>query len=159
MTSVYDFSYTSLEGTKVDMVDYRDKALLIVNTASECGFTPQYEGLQKLYDGYKERGLVVIGFPCNQFGSQEPGGSEEIGSFCQKRFGVSFPLAEKIEVNGDNAHPLYRFLKSEAPGVLGSQLIKWNFTKFLVAKDGKSISRYASTTTPEDLKADIEALL
>lgn len=159
MTSVYDFSYTSIEGNKVDMVEYRDKALLIVNTASECGFTSQYEGLQKIYESLKDRGLVVLGFPCNQFGSQEPGGSREIGSFCQKRFGVSFPLAEKIEVNGDNAHPLYRFLKSEAPGILGSQAIKWNFTKFLVAKDGKAIKRYASTTTPEDLVADIEALL
>lgn len=159
MTSVYDFSYTSLEGTKVEMVEYRDKALLIVNTASECGFTSQYEGLQKIYDDLKEKGLVVIGFPCNQFGSQEPGGSEEIGSFCQKRFGVTFPLAEKIEVNGDDAHPLYRFLKSEAPGILGSQAIKWNFTKFLVARDGKSIKRYSSTTTPEDLVGDITALL
>lgn len=159
MTSIYDFSYTSLEGQKVDMAEYRDKAILVVNTASECGFTSQYEGLQKLYEEHKDKGLVIIGFPCNQFGGQEPGSSEEIGSFCQKRFGVSFPLGEKIEVNGDNTHPLYRFLKSEAPGILGSQAIKWNFTKFLIAKDGKTVTRFASTTTPEDLSRDIAELL
>jgi glutathione peroxidase len=159
MTSIYDFSANSLDGKPVSLKDYAGKVLLVVNTASKCGFTPQYEGLEALHQKYRERGLAVLGFPCNQFGAQEPGTADEIGSFCQKNYGVSFPLFEKIDVNGDGAHPLYRWLKSSAKGVLGSEGIKWNFTKFLVDRQGHVIERFAPTTKPADLAADIEKLL
>ena len=133
--------------------------MLVVNTASKCGFTPQYEGLEKVYQQYKDKGLVVLGFPCNQFGAQEPGGKEEIQEFCQLNYGVSFPMFDKIDVNGHNTHPLYEYLKKQATGVLGSESIKWNFTKFLVNRDGKVVDRFAPTTKPEDMARDIEALL
>jgi glutathione peroxidase len=157
--SIYDFSATSLEGQPISLSTYKDKVLLIVNTASQCGFTPQYQGLQALYDKYASQGLVVLGFPCNQFGQQEPGSDAEIQSFCQTRFGVSFPLFQKIEVNGSNAHPLYQYLTKAAPGILGTEAIKWNFTKFLVDRTGKVVKRYPSMTKPEDLEKDIQALL
>jgi glutathione peroxidase len=159
MSTVYDFSANSLDGQPVSLRDFAGKVLLVVNTASKCGFTPQYEGLEAIYQQYRERGLVVLGFPCNQFGAQEPGTAEEIGSFCQKNYGVSFPMFDKIDVNGDAAHPLYRWLKSNATGLLGSEAIKWNFTKFLIGRDGKVIDRFAPTTKPEDLKSNVEALL
>jgi glutathione peroxidase len=159
MSNVYDFTANSLDGKPVSLGEYSGKVLLIVNTASKCGFTPQYQGLEALYQQYRDRGLTVLGFPCNQFGEQEPGSAEEIGSFCQKNYGVSFPMFEKIEVNGEGAHPLYRWLKSNAKGLLGSEAIKWNFTKFLVDRNGNVIDRFAPTTKPEDLKPKVEALL
>jgi glutathione peroxidase len=158
-STVYDFSATSIEGQPVEMSTYRDKVLLIVNTASQCGFTSQYQGLQALHDKYSSKGLAVLGFPCNQFGQQEPGSATDIQSFCEKRFGVSFPLFEKIDVNGVNAHPLYQYLEKAAPGIFGSEGIKWNFTKFLVDGGGKVIKRYGSTTDPKDIERDIESLL
>lgn len=154
-----EFSAESLGGGTQSLTDYAGKVLLIVNTASNCGFTPQYTGLEALYQRFKDQGLVILGFPCNQFGAQEPGSDPEIASFCQKNYGVSFPLFAKIEVNGDNTHPLFQHLKKSAPGVLGSESIKWNFTKFLVSRDGVLIKRYASTTTPESMARDIEELL
>ena len=157
--NTFDFTAASLDGTPVDLSRYRGKVLLIVNTASQCGFTPQYKGLEQLYRDYHERGLEVLGFPCNQFRQQEPGSEAEIGAFCEKNFGVSFPLFAKIDVNGDHAHPLFRHLKREAPGVLGTQAVKWNFTKFLVGRDGRVLKRYAPTTKPVDITRDIEALL
>lgn len=159
MSSIYDFSANSLDGKPVALRDFAGQVLLVVNTASKCGFTPQYAGLEALYRQYRERGLAVLGFPCNQFGAQEPGTAEQIGSFCQQNYGVSFPMFEKIDVNGAAAHPLYRWLKSNARGVLGSEAIKWNFTKFLIDRDGKGVERFAPTTKPEDLTANIEALL
>jgi glutathione peroxidase len=159
MTTAYDFNATSLAGQPVALQDFTGKVMLVVNTASKCGFTPQYEGLEALYQKYRDRGLIVLGFPCNQFGEQEPGSADEIGAFCQRNYGVSFPMFEKIDVNGDGAHPLYRWLKQTAPGVLGTERIKWNFTKFLVDRRGSVVDRYAPTTKPEDLSKDIEALL
>lgn len=159
MNSVYDFTANSLSGQPVSLDTYKGKVILIVNTASECGFTPQYQGLEKLYQQFKDSGVVVLGFPCNQFGHQEPGTAAEIGAFCEKNYGVTFPLFEKIDVNGDNAHPLYQFLKHQAPGVLGSEAIKWNFTKFLIKKDGTVFHRYASLTKPEELIDDVKKLL
>jgi glutathione peroxidase len=159
MSSIYDFSANSLSGQPVSLETYKGKVLLIVNTASECGFTPQYQGLEKLYQQFKDLGVVVLGFPCNQFGHQEPGTAAEIGAFCEKNYGVTFPLFEKIDVNGDNAHPLYQYLKQQAPGLLGSEAIKWNFTKFLVNQDGAVINRYAPLTKPEDLVDDVKKLL
>lgn len=159
MTDVYDFSATSLAGEPIDLSVFRGKVLLIVNTASKCGFTPQYKGLQALYEKYRDRGLEILGFPCNQFGRQEPGSEADIGQFCEVNFGVTFPLFSKIDVNGSNAHPLYRHLKEEAPGLLGSKAVKWNFTKFLVDREGRVVRRYAPTDTPESLERDIEALL
>lgn len=159
MTTVHDFSPAALAGAPLDLSAFRGKVLLIVNTASECGFTPQYKGLEALYRQYRQQGLEVLGFPCNQFGRQEPGTAEEIGAFCEKNFGVTFPLFAKIEVNGDNADPLYKFLKKAAPGLAGTESIKWNFTKFLVKKDGTVYKRYAPQTSPADLAADIEKLL
>ena len=157
--NTFDFTATSIDGTPVDLSRYRGKVLLIVNTASECGFTPQYAGLEQLYRQYREHGLEVLGFPCNQFKHQEPGTEAEIGAFCEKNFGVSFPLFAKVDVNGGNAHPLFRHLKREAPGVLGTEAVKWNFTKFLVDREGRVIKRYAPRTKPEEISADIEALL
>lgn len=159
MSTVYDFTADSLTGDTVNLEDYRGKVLLIVNTASKCGFTPQYKGLQKLFEKYEEQGVTVLGFPCNQFGHQEPGGEGEISEFCELNYGVSFPMFAKIDVNGDNAHPLYQHLKQEAPGLLGSKGIKWNFTKFLVNREGQVVKRYAPTDKPEDIAKDIEKLL
>lgn len=157
--SIYDFKVTKNNGDEASMADYKGKVLLIVNTASKCGFTPQYDGLQALYDKYKEQGLEILGFPCDQFGHQEPGSDEEIMEFCTLNFNVKFPMFKKIDVNGDNAAPLYTYLKTEAPGLLGSKSIKWNFTKFLVGKDGKVIDRYSSQTKPEKIATDIEKAL
>jgi glutathione peroxidase len=159
MTTIYDFEARRMNGTAVPLDQYRGKALLIVNTASACGFTPQFGGLEALHKTYGERGLAVLGFPCNQFGSQDPGSNEEIAQFCQLNYGVSFPMMAKIDVNGPQADPLYKWLTVEAPGILGSKAIKWNFTKFLVGKDGKVIKRYAPTDKPEDMAKDIEAAL
>ncbi len=159
MSSLYDFEAQSIDGQPVKLERYRGKPLLIVNTASACGFTPQFGGLEQLHQTYGDRGLVVLGFPCNQFGNQDAGSNEEIASFCQRNFGVSFPMMSKIEVNGAQAHPLYQWLAAEAPGLLGSKAIKWNFTKFLVGKDGRVIKRYAPQDAPEKLAKDIEAAL
>ena len=157
--SVYDFTVKNIDGKELSLSAYKGKVLLIVNVASECGFTKQYAGLQELYDKYKGKGLVILGFPCNQFGGQEPGTEKEIKQFCSSKFGVNFPLFSKIDVNGNNTAPLYQYLKSEAKGVLGTEDIKWNFTKFLIDKNGKVIDRYASATTPVDLTSKIEELL
>lgn len=157
--SIYDFRAERLYGDEACLDAYRGKVLLIVNTASECGFTPQYAGLETLYRKFRDDGLVVLGFPCNQFGAQEPGDAEAIGQFCQSRFDVTFPLFAKIEVNGDHTHPLYAWLKHEAAGVLGTEAIKWNFTKFLVDRNGKVVHRYAPATTPEEIAEAVEALL
>jgi glutathione peroxidase len=157
--SVYDFQAQSISGQTVALADYRGQVLLIVNTASACGFTPQFAGLEKLHQQYASQGLAVLGFPCNQFGAQDPGSNEEIGAFCQKNYGVSFPMMAKIEVNGAGAHPLYQWLKHEAPGLLGSEGIKWNFTKFLVGRDGRVLQRYAPMDAPAKLAKDIEAAL
>lgn len=159
MTTVFDFTAQDIAGKDVDLSQYQGKVLLIVNTASKCGFTPQYKGLQALFEKYRERGLEVLGFPCNQFGHQEPGDEAAISEFCELNFGVDFPLFGKIDVNGDSAHPLYRHLKDEAPGLLGSKAVKWNFTKFLVNRDGQVVKRYAPTDKPESLAKDIEKLL
>jgi len=156
---ISDFSTERLEGGTQPLADYAGKVLLIVNTASECGFTPQYQGLEALYERFKEHGLVVLGFPCNQFGHQEPGSASEIGAFCEKNYGVTFPMFARIDVNGPGAHPLYNYLKKSAPGVLGSEAIKWNFTKFLINRQGEVVKRYAPATKPEAIVADIEALL
>ena len=158
-TSIYDFTATGIGGQPVALSQFQGQVLLIVNTASACGFTPQFGGLEKLHQAYGERGLVVLGFPCNQFGSQDPGSNDEIASFCQLNYGVSFPMMEKVDVNGAQAHPLYQWLTAEAPGLLGSKAIKWNFTKFLVGKDGQVLKRYAPTDTPKSLQKDIEAAL
>ncbi len=160
--TIYGFSAETLEGGTVALSKYEGRVMLIVNTASQCGFTPPYAGLEEIYRTYKERGLEVLGFPCNQFGGQEPGTAEEIGAFCERNYGVSFPIFAKIDVNGSNAHPLYRFLKKAKPGLLGplgGGAIRWNFTKFLVDRDGRVVARYASMTKPESLAKDIEKLL
>lgn len=160
MTRVpYDIPVRTLSGQDTTLAEHAGKVMLIVNTASQCGFTPQYAGLEALYREYGPRGLVVLGFPCNQFGAQEPGDSEQIASFCETRFQVSFPMFERIDVNGEHAHPLYLWLKQQASGLLGTEAIKWNFTKFLVSRDASSVERYAPTTTPASLRKDIEALL
>ena len=157
--SIYDFKATRLNGDEESLDAYRGKVLLIVNTASECGFTPQYAGLETLYQNLKSRDFVVLGFPCNQFGAQEPGDATAIEQFCQVNFGVTFPMFAKIEVNGENTHPLYAYLKHEAAGLLGTEAIKWNFTKFLVDREGQVVERYAPATKPEDLVQAVEALL
>lgn len=159
MPSVHDFTAKSLSGEDVSLADFRGKVLLIVNTASKCGFTPQYAGLEKLHEELSPRGFAVLGFPCNQFGQQEPGDAQEIQKFCSLTYNVTFPMFAKIDVNGANAHPLYEFLKSEKSGLLGIEAIKWNFSKFLVDQQGRVVERYAPTTTPASLKGDIEALL
>ncbi|WP_288774861.1 glutathione peroxidase [uncultured Psychrobacter sp.] len=158
MSTIYDFSAKDLSGNNVGFSDFKDKVLLIVNTASKCGFTPQFEGLEKLHQQYKDQGLVVIGFPCNQFGSQDPGSNDEIGAFCQKNYGVDFLMMEKIDVNGNNEHPLYTWLKKQEGGFL-TDGIKWNFTKFLVNRQGEVVERYAPTTKPESIESDIVKLL
>jgi glutathione peroxidase len=156
--NIYQFSAKTIDGAEKSLADYKGKVVLIVNVASKCGFTKQYEGLEKLYKKYKDKGLVILGFPCNQFGSQEPGSSEEIKSFCSLTYGVSFDMFEKIDVNGENAHPLYKFLTSEKKGFITSA-IKWNFTKFLINKNGEPIERFATQTTPESLESKIEEAL
>ena len=159
MASIYDFSVEDITGKEVTLDKYRGKAMLIVNTASKCGFTPQYKGLEELYEKLHGKGLEILGFPCNQFGGQEPGTDTEIAQFCELNYGVSFPMFAKVDVNGGDAHPLYRHLKKEAKGVLGTEAIKWNFTKFLVDRNGKVVRRYAPTDKPESIEADIAALL
>ncbi|MCJ0765468.1 glutathione peroxidase [Variovorax terrae] len=159
MSSIYDFDALQINGKTVRLKKYQGKVLLVVNTASACGFTPQFGGLEELHQTYGGQGLVVLGFPCNQFGAQDPGSNDEIASFCQVNYGVSFPMMAKIDVNGAQADPLYKWLTEEAPGLLGSKAIKWNFTKFLVGKDGQVIRRYAPTDTPQGLARDIEAAL
>jgi glutathione peroxidase len=159
MTTIYDFSAKSLQGKDIPLSEFKDKVLLIVNTASKCGFTPQYAGLETLYEKLSAKGLTILGFPCNQFGQQEPGGAEEIGAFCQMNYGVSFPMFDKIDVNGPKAHPLYQYLKDEQPGVLGTKNIKWNFTKFLVDRGGKVVDRFAPMTKPEDIEKSIAKVL
>jgi glutathione peroxidase len=159
MSSVYDFNARTLEGDDRSLADYRGQALLIVNVASKCGFTPQYEGLEALYRKYRERGFAVLGFPCNQFGHQEPGDASAIREFCTSSYDVTFPMFAKIDVNGEQAHPLYEYLKHESKGLLGTEAIKWNFTKFLVDKHGKVVERYAPTVGPESLEADVEKVL
>lgn len=158
MNTIYDFAAERMDGTSQALADYEGQVLLIVNTASKCGFTPQFEGLEALYQQFKDEGLMVIGFPCNQFGSQDPGSNEEIDAFCQKNYGVSFPMMAKIEVNGSDAHPIFDWLKDQKGGLL-TDGIKWNFTKFLIGRDGQVIDRYAPTTKPEAIKADIEKAL
>ena len=159
MASIYDFSVKDIHGKERKLDQYKDKVMLIVNVASECGFTPQYKGLEAMYEKLHSRGLEVLGFPCNQFGAQEPGTAEEIESFCELNYGVTFPLFAKIDVNGDNAAPLYKYLKKEKPGLLGTEAIKWNFTKFLVDRDGNVVKRYAPNDTPESIAGDIEKSL
>ncbi|HVU22232.1 MAG TPA: glutathione peroxidase [Rhizomicrobium sp.] len=159
MSGVYDFTAQTLQGKEVSLADYRGQVLLIVNTASKCGFTPQYEGLEKLHEDLHPRGLTILGFPCNQFGSQEPGSADDIGQFCQVNYGVSFPMFAKIDVNGAQAHPLYKFLTHEKRGFLGTASIKWNFTKFLIDRAGNVVARYGSTTRPEQITPAIEKLL
>ena len=156
---IYGFTSKGLQGEDISLEQYKGKLLLVVNTASKCGFTPQYSGLEELYQKYKDDGLVVLGFPCNQFGHQEPGSSEEIGEFCQQNYGVTFQMFQKVDVNGDNAAPVFKFLKNEAPGILGTEKIKWNFTKFLVDQQGKVVKRYAPKDTPAQIEKDISSLL
>jgi len=158
MPTLTDFTATTLDGADKALSDYAGSAVLVVNTASQCGFTPQYAGLEKLHETFQDQGFAVLGFPCNQFGDQEPGAADEIGEFCERNYGVSFPMFEKVDVNGPDAHPVFEWLRTEKRGLLG-QKIKWNFTKFLVGRDGRVIKRYGSTTKPEDIAADIEAAL
>jgi glutathione peroxidase len=159
MSNIGDFSVQGIAGETVDLAQYTGSVVLVVNVASQCGFTPQYEGLQALYEQYKDRGLVVLGFPCNQFGAQEPGNEAEILDFCTTKFNVSFPLFAKVDVNGENAAPLFTWLKGEKPGLLGIEAVKWNFSKFLLDRQGKVVDRFAPMTKPEDLSAEIEKLL
>ena len=159
MKTIYDFKVKTIQGEETTLEQYKGNVLLIVNVASKCGFTPQYDGLEALYKKYKDKGVVVLGFPCNQFRSQEPGTEKEIQNFCRVNFGVTFPMFSKLNVNGDDTHPLYVYLKSEQPGILGSEIIKWNFTKFLVDKKGKVVDRFGSSTKPKEIEKDIEALL
>ena len=159
MPSIYDFEALAIDGQPVNLSAFKGQVLLIVNTASACGYTPQFAGLEQLHQSYAAQGLAVLGFPCNQFGSQDPGSNEEIGAFCQRNYGVSFQMMEKIKVNGDGAHPLYQWLTAEAPGILGSKAIKWNFTKFLIGKDGRVLQRYAPQDAPKKIAKDIEAAL
>ncbi len=159
MSQLYTFTATATDGTEVNLADYQGRVLLIVNTASKCGFTPQYDGLEKLQGQFHEQGFDVLAFPCNQFGKQEPGTDEEIVEFCTMNFNTSFPLFSKIDVNGDQAHPLYTWLKKEAPGIFGSEGIKWNFTKFLINRNGEVVKRYASKDKPEAIAKDVAALI
>lgn len=157
--SIYDYSAVDIRGQERRLADYQGKVLLVVNTASKCGFTPQFDGLEKLYNDLQAQGLMILGFPCNQFGKQDPGEDSQIEEFCQLNYGVSFPMFSKVDVNGDDAHPLYKYLKSQAKGLLGSQAIKWNFTKFLIDRDGQVVARYGSVDKPEKISVDIRALL
>lgn len=157
--SIYEFSAVDIQGNERAMAEFKGKVILVVNTASKCGFTPQYEGLENMYKELHGQGLEILGFPCNQFGQQEKGDNGQIAEFCMKNYGVSFPMFSKIDVNGDDAHPLYAFLKNQAPGVLGSQGIKWNFTKFLIGKNGEVLKRFASTAKPQEIAKEVKALL
>jgi glutathione peroxidase len=159
MTDIYAFEAVDIKGASVKLADYRDKVVLVVNTASKCGFTPQFAGLEKLYEKFRDRGFAVLGFPCNQFGKQDPGNNGEIEEFCQLNYGVSFPMFAKVDVNGPTAHPLFQHLKTSAPGIFGSENIKWNFTKFLVDKNGKVVARFAPLTKPEDIEQAVTAAL
>ena len=159
MSSIYDFKVVTIQGEETTLSPYKNQILLIVNVASKCGFTSQYDGLEALYKKYKDKGFTVLGFPCNQFGSQEPGTEKEIQNFCRVNFGVTFPMFSKINVNGEKTHPLYQYLKSEQPGILGTEAIKWNFTKFLVDREGNVIKRFGSSTTPKEIEKEIETLL
>ena len=159
MTTIYDFQAELLEGEQKNLADYQGKVLLVVNTASQCGLTPQFEGLEQLYQDYQLQGLLILGFPCNQFAQQDPASNEENGSFCQRNYGVSFPMFAKVDVNGPTAHPLYQYLTTEAKGILGSQSIKWNFTKFLINQKGQVVKRYAPIVKPEKIAKDIQRLL
>ena len=159
MTTVYEFSAKTIDGKSRKLGDYKGKVLLVVNTASQCGFTPQYKGLETLYKQFKDRGFAVLGFPSNQFGQQEPGNDTEIAEFCEMNFGVTFPLFSKVDVNGDGAHPLFKYLTSAKPGMLGSEGIKWNFTKFLIDRQGNVVKRYAPTDTPEKIEKDLAGVL
>ncbi len=159
MASIYDFEATSITGQPTSLASHRGHVLLVVNTASACGFTPQFAGLEQLHADYAAQGLVLLGFPSNEFGGQDPGSNDEIASFCQLNYGVSFPMMAKVKVNGGDAHPLWQWLKAQAPGVLGTEAVKWNFTKFLVGRDGRVLKRYAPTDTPQSLRKDIEAAL
>jgi len=159
MKTIYDFEIKTITGTETTLQEYKGKVMLIVNVASKCGYTPQYDGLESLYKKYQDKGFVVLGFPCNQFGSQEPASESEIQNFCRVNFGVTFPMFAKIDVNGDDAHPLYKYLKSKKPGILGTETIKWNFTKFLIDKEGNIIKRFGSSTKPIDIEREIETLL
>ena len=159
MTTLQDFSARSIDGRDIDLSEFQGRVVLVVNTASQCGFTPQYQGLQALHDRYSAQGFTVLGFPCDQFGHQEPGDDAEIAGFCERNFGVTFPLFSKIEVNGDGAHPLYQWLRRKAPGLLGLQAVKWNFTKFLVDRSGNQVTRFGSDVEPADIAPHIEALL
>jgi glutathione peroxidase len=159
MSTVYEYTAKALDGKEIKLEQYKGNVMLIVNTASKCGFTSQFAGLEKLHEEYSKRGLSLLGFPCNQFGAQEPGDSTEIGAFCQKNYGVDFQMFDKIEVNGDHAHPLYKYLTDKAPGLLGLKDIKWNFTKFLLDREGNIVKRYAPNVEPADISADIEKLL
>jgi glutathione peroxidase len=158
-SNVFDFSCTTSGGDELPLANYRGKVLLVVNTASKCGFTPQFAGLEEMYEKYRERGLEILGFPCNQFGKQDPGSNDEITEFCQLNYGVSFPMFDKIEVNGSGADPLYQHLKKVAPGALGTRRIKWNFTKFLINRDGEVLKRFAPATTPSQIEKEIKRLL
>jgi glutathione peroxidase len=159
MDTIYSFNVKTIDGKSIALEDYKGQLLLIVNTASQCGFTPQYAGLESLYQSFQGQGFTVLGFPCNQFGQQEPGTSQEIAGFCDSHYSISFPLFEKVEVNGQNAHPLFTYLKSASPGILGSQTVKWNFTKFLVDRDGIAIKRYPSLVTPSMIQKDLKKYL
>ncbi len=159
MTTIYDFTVDDIEGHPVKLDRYKDKVLLVVNTASKCGFTPQYKGLEALYRKYKDQGLEVLGFPCNQFGSQEPGNEQEIATFCETNYDITFPMFRKVDVNGEGAAPVYRYLKSAKPGVLGTEAIKWNFTKFLVDRGGNVVARFAPNDTPESIERDVAKAL
>ena len=159
MTTIADFTVTTNRGEELDLAEKEGKVLLVVNTASKCGFTPQYDGLEKLFEKYKDQGFEVLGFPCNQFGAQEPGNADEIAEFCKINFGVTFPLMAKVDVNGDKASPLFDWMKGEAPGLMGSKAIKWNFTKFLIDREGNVVKRYAPQDTPDRIAKDIEKLL
>ncbi len=157
--TIYDFEALSIDGKPAQLASQRGKVILVVNTASQCGFTPQFAGLEQLWQDYRDKGLVIVGFPSNQFGGQDPGTNVEIAGFCQKNYGVSFPMMAKVDVNGNDAHPLWKWLKAQAPGILGTEAVKWNFTKFLVGKDGRVRKRYAPNDTPDSLRKDIEAAL
>lgn len=159
MNDVYQFNASTITGENVALSNYRDKVMLIVNTASKCGFTPQFEGLENLHEKYAQRGLAILGFPCNQFGKQDPGSNGEIAEFCQRNYGVSFPMFAKIDVNGASTHPLFHYLKKSAPGIFGTEKIKWNFTKFLIGRDGNVLARFAPSTTPERIEEAIVAAL
>lgn len=159
MSGVHEFSAVTIQGKDVPLAEFKGKVLLVVNTASKCGFTPQFKGLEKLYEKYKDSGLEILGFPCNQFGKQDPGSNNEISEFCELNYGVTFPMFQKVDVNGDGAHPLFKHLKEEAPGLLGTQAIKWNFTKFLIDQNGTVVQRFAPKDTPEKIESEVRKLL